>query len=99
MLWWLKKSACYDIDIPNWQKSFDNPKITEHSNPNLFKHSLSLKLPNVYLGSMVCGDTFIYNDKQINKVLNCFPYAYATDAESYAILKTCNHYGLACFNY
>lgn len=21
-----EKVACYDIDIPNWQKSFDNPK-------------------------------------------------------------------------
>lgn len=88
--------AFYDIDVPGWERSFTGEKVSLTSEMKLVSHAQNIIEAKAHFGAMVCGDSFIYRDQQVEEILRHFPEALACDMESGAILKTANHFSVPC---
>lgn len=91
-----KKIAFYDVDVPGWDKSFDNPKLATSCNENMIEHAVKIIKSKVHIGDMVCGDSFIYKDEQVKKIINDFKDVIACDMESGAIAYTAKTLNVPC---
>lgn len=92
------KVAQWDFDLTafDYQKGFNNERYTFFANQ---KDVLQLKDKmkadqHVFVGPMVTGDQFIYNQKQIDEIKLAYPEALCADMEAGAIAQVAKYYQL-----
>lgn len=91
-----KKIAFYDLNIPGWDKHFDNPKITVDCDLSLINHAFKIIKNNIHIGNMVCGDSFICKQSQVEEIINNFKDLLACDMESGAIAYVAKTLKIPC---
>lgn len=84
------KVAFYDVNVPDWEMSFDSPNISFPTDEKMFKHALKISENKAFLGPMVSGDSFIYLKEEVDRIKSFFPEALAVEMEAGSIAKSCN---------
>ena len=92
------KVAQWDFDLTafDYQKGFTNERYTFLANQKVVLQ-LQEKMKtdqHVFVGPMVTGDQFIYNQKQIDEIKSAYPEALCADMEAGAIAQVAKYYQL-----
>lgn len=90
-----KVSYC-DVDVPNWDISSNNPKITFNCDEKLLAHSKKKIDKKLYHGLVVSCDSFVYKDKQVEDIKKYFPNALGVEMEAGAVLHCANCFEVPC---
>lgn len=91
-----KRLAQWDMDLTafNYQRSFDEPRITVKNQGILMEQAKLLVQTSsrIFVGDMVSGDQFISTPQQIELIKEHFPTALCADMEAAAIGSVANVY-------
>ena len=92
------KVAQWDFDLTafDYQKGFNNERYTFFANQNeVLQLKEKMKTDqHVFVGPMVTGDQFIYNQKLINEIKAAYPEALCADMEAGAIAQVAKYHHL-----
>ena len=87
------KTAFYDMDVPGWEKSFDNPKINALADEECLSIAKNIKFSYpVHFGEIASGDSFVIKGYLTDKILKEFPTALCAEMEAGVLGRVCNSY-------
>ncbi|MFV0479497.1 MAG: 5'-methylthioadenosine/adenosylhomocysteine nucleosidase [Anaerorhabdus sp.] len=88
-----KQVTCHDLDVPGWEKGFDDEERCYYSDQKLLDvmHKITGD-DQVWIGNMVTGDIFVCRDEQIKQIKKNYPNALCAEMEAAAIGQVCTHY-------
>ena len=86
-----RRVAYHDFKIPNWERSFNNERISFSASPYLLTKA-RLIIPNAIYGDMVSGDSFIHKKGELVEIKQFFPSAISCDMEASAIARVCDFF-------
>lgn len=88
--------AHHDIDVTpfGWPKGFDQEKTCYKADEKLIQIMTDIiqEDDRVFVGPIASGDSFIWNDDQVQKILKEYPGALCAEMEAAAIAQVCRHY-------
>ncbi len=92
------KITYHDFDISPFGNTRDfssNNRFVFHSDESYIQKFNQLnKDERVWIGPLVSGNQFIYNDKQINDITHNFPEALAVEMEGASIAHVCSEFNV-----
>ncbi len=90
------KVAHHDVDVTpfNWPRGFDQTKTCYCADERYVKAIKSVinSKDRVWVGPMVSGDSFIYNEKQVSEILKYYPEALCAEMEAAAVAQVATHF-------
>lgn len=88
--------AHHDVDVTpfHWEKGFNQDRTCYQADPKLVQiiSSIIEEEDRVFVGPIASGDSFIYNEEQVNKIKQDYPEALCAEMEAAAIAQVCRHY-------
>ncbi len=90
------KVAHHDIEGPVefFQKGYDNNPYCYLSDDGLVQVVTSIlqETQQVFVGPIASGDSFVYTEQQVDKILKEFPESICAEMEAAGIAQVCSHY-------
>ncbi len=90
------KVAHHDVDVTpfNWPRGFDQTKTCYSADERYIQAIKNVidEKDRVWVGPLVSGDSFIYNEKQVSEILKYYPEALCAEMEAAAVAQVATHF-------